>query len=253
MGSSRLWRHSALRILVCTLALGVALPLLAEGDLPSSNQEETGDSSPSGPGEAGPSEIPVCGAGSGGEAGGKLLKLDGKDGLQFKCADSETLGPPELASEPPNSVPKQYIKVYEYNGDGACKKTAGETRTLVSVVPGATLTESTEASGGEGLGQVRKGGQPVYTLKYSENPEAEQLLCYTCNKASGPASALVSNSDATPCAVLIKVPGKTRPPAQNISTAPPSSTSLSSTSGGPRIAVGVTAVAVTFLGVVLLL
>ncbi|PHJ18787.1 sag-related sequence srs11 [Cystoisospora suis] len=255
MGSSRLRQHSALRILVCAVALGVALPLLAKGDLTSGRQEKTGQSSPSGHGKTGSSEIPVCGAdpsGADGKIGGKLLELDGKNGLQFKCADNETLGPPE---EQANSVPKQFVNVYEYNGNGTCK-IEGHVKTLDSIVPGATLTQSTEASGEERPAQVRKVGQPVYTLNYSKDPDGEQLLCYTCNKPSGLSSALQSNPDATPCVVRIKVPGKAHPPTPNTSTTPPSSTVSSSTlptstSGDSAIAVGVTAVAATFLGVVL--
>lgn len=229
-------RPGAVLVLVGAFTLAVVLPPCVGGNLPSEVNQESAQLQPAGSvqqaTDTDTSNVPECGVDGNGRSNLETLKLVGRNGLQFKCGASETLGPPA-------DVSKNFTLVYGDKEGGGCNTEVGA-KTLDSLVPGATLTLSTEDN------SLEKKKEPVYTLAYSAGPERQQSLCYTCNAPSDELPVFRGSESAVACTVVITVPART-PPSTDTSPTPPSSGS----SAG-ALAPGVIAVAGVFVSVVLL-
>ncbi|PHJ25142.1 hypothetical protein CSUI_001004 [Cystoisospora suis] len=216
------WRPSVF-IVASALAVAAVLSLFVDGKPPSDGLRD-------GPtrlyveldSPQAESDVKECGKDATGREAVKKLELTGKDGLRFKCATTQTLGP--LA----RNRNKEFLDVYEYDPETKGCNVTKPAVLLSSLVEEATLTMAT-------AGNMARDGDPVYTLNYRKAPKQDRSLCYTCN-ASPLLSQKLRASDQTKCVVHITVkaeqtsltptnPEEEGPPSDGDGTGPPSSSS----------------------------
>lgn len=163
-------------------------------------------------------KIPQCGAPEQ-RTEQKPLTLDATPGvpLQFQCGESQTLRPEQVANK--------FTEVYKYTAVGACK--TDEAVMLTDQVPEATLT-TVALQGGLDQAAVQ-----TYQFAYNTAPEAEKLLCYTCNGAGAGRLGTPAGSGTEQCTVYIKVPKETTGSATNPTTSPTSESTTSPTTASP--------------------
>lgn len=218
MGFPGLGRRPLAFMVMGAVVIVVAFPFFVECRL---TGEVHGKSpNPQQPTEEGstPTDVGVCPT-SGGSPQGSLVLTAKKDPfLKFQCGTGSALSPQKSAD---------FLNVYQYTETQSAKScNSAKEISLDTALTGAKLTEqNSEASSGG-----RK--SPFYVFQYSDEPDHDTLLCYTCNRttrsddSSQDLSGPVTMTNDVLCTVYIKVPKRQeeQPPTEPPTT-PPGSTS----------------------------